>query len=190
MEYLCGEMGIFFMEYLLTVWSMDMENGNQEMIIMMDSGNSISQKAKGKYTPKHQIMKVKLKMAINMGEEFKFSPMEISMKDSTLMENQKEMVFTTGTMELSIEDNLKMEFVMGMGNGLMVKKNMKDSTLTIKEMDKEFISGMVEASIKASLSTIWDMALAKCTGLKEHFTKGSGNKEFNQDKANCGRMVN
>lgn len=32
--------------------------------------------------------------------------------------------------------------------------------------------------------------MGKCTGLKVHFTRGNGKKEFSQDKASYGKMVN
>ena len=67
-------------------------------------------------------------MGINMEEEYKFLPMGTSMTDSMGMENQKGMESIIGTMEQFIGDNSKMEFVMGMDNGLMERKNIKDNT--------------------------------------------------------------
>ena len=63
-----------------------------------------------------------------MAEEYKSSSMEISMMVSMEMVSPKEMESIIGTMERFIGGNLKMEFVMGMDNGRMERKNMKAST--------------------------------------------------------------
>lgn len=83
-----------------------------------------------------------------MEEEFKYLLTVINMKDCTQMENLREMEIIIGIMELSIRVSLKMEFVMGMVNGVMVNRNMKGNTLMIRGMVKVFINGMVEAFIK------------------------------------------
>ena len=64
-------------------------------------------------------------MDISMEEEWKYLLMEILTKAFMRMVNLKGMVFTNGTMVLSIKGNLKMVSVMAMDIGVMGRNNMK-----------------------------------------------------------------
>lgn len=56
----------------------------------------------------HHNIKEISKMGTNMVVESKYFLMEIDTKDYTQTENQKEMAFIAGKMELYTKDNLKM----------------------------------------------------------------------------------
>lgn len=104
-----------------------------------------------------------------------------------LMVNLKEMESTSGKMGQFIKGSLRMELGMVMDSGILDNKNMRVNILMIVEMEKVSINGETKAIIKVILLTIKDMDTGKCIGIKQHFIKVNGDKEYNQDRGKYGK---
>ena len=124
------------------------------------------------YTTVIEYMKVNGKMTINMEKDTKCSPMGLSIKDNTSMENLKELVNINGLMDSSIKDNGSTVSNTDQECG----KEPKATVMLVngewaKLKDTECMYGSMVIVIRDNLKTAWNTVKVPKNSPMEIYTK-------------------